>query len=333
MIDDAPNLFDSLGLASSPPDTSELPQTTPKKKRSGQLSQRKLLRILDVADRINSKTALEDDALAFMARALVQATLPHSDPGDVRAWGRDNGNYRLSIEPGYIIRDKHPVSIGLPYGVIPRLLMFWITTEAVRTKKRELSLGSSLAAFMTEVGLNPSTGGGPRSDAARLKEQMKRLFSARVAFTYDDHDSEFARKHYDIANEVKLWWNPRNPDQDTLFHSSIELGESFFNEVTSRPVPVDVRALSALKQSPLALDLYAWLTYRVSYLKKPQLVTWKQIHDQFGADFSDIRAFRYKVRQYLARIYAVYPALSLEDTGSGLILQPGPSHVPGLIGN
>lgn len=42
-----------------------------------------------------------------------------------------------------------------------------------------------------------------------------------------------------------------------------ELGEDFFKMVTASPVPVDMRALRALKRSPLALDLYAWLTYTV----------------------------------------------------------------------
>jgi hypothetical protein len=33
--------------------------------------------------------------------------------------------------------------IGYPFGSIPRLLLFWITTEAVQTKVRRLELGKS----------------------------------------------------------------------------------------------------------------------------------------------------------------------------------------------
>ncbi len=41
----------------------------------------------------------------------------------------------------------------------------------------------------------------------------------------------------------------------------------------ARPaVPIDLRALNALKGSPLALDIYSWLTYRMSYLRKPCLL-------------------------------------------------------------
>ena len=36
------------------------------------------------------------------------------------------------------------------------------------------------------------------------------------------------------------------------------LSESFFNEIVSHPVPLDLTTLKALKRSPLGLDLYLW---------------------------------------------------------------------------
>lgn len=110
----------------------EAPQRPKKKAPPRSLSPKRQKRLEDSAKEIRARPAREDDSLAFMARALVQATLPHSDPGDVRAWGRENGYYSLTIEPGYILRNRQPVSLGLPYGSIPRLLMFWVTTEAVQ---------------------------------------------------------------------------------------------------------------------------------------------------------------------------------------------------------
>ena len=38
---------------------------------------------------------------AFMARQLVQCTLPHSDPGDVPIWTRTNGNLTLTVRPDF----------------------------------------------------------------------------------------------------------------------------------------------------------------------------------------------------------------------------------------
>jgi hypothetical protein len=88
------------------------------------------LKLLDAAEAIR----LDPDKTeaAFMARQLVQATLPHKNPGDVPAWSRTNGNLTLGIQPSWDYEKGK--SIGYPYGIIPRLLLFWMTTEALRTK-------------------------------------------------------------------------------------------------------------------------------------------------------------------------------------------------------
>src|SRR6266853_1428602 len=99
---------------------------------------------------------------------LVQATLPHSDvKGNPPIWTRANGHYGLILKPGYKRDPKTGgyICIGYPYGTVPRLLLFWLTTEALRTKQRRLELGDTLATFMLDIGMNPYNGTGVRSDA------------------------------------------------------------------------------------------------------------------------------------------------------------------------
>jgi hypothetical protein len=114
-----------------------------------------------------------------MARQLVQYTLPHSNPGNVPVWKRSSGNMVLATQPGIDLDTEK--SIGYPYGAIPRLLLFWIITEAVQTRTRRLVLGRSPAEFMRAAGLDPSRGG-KRSDQKRLKDQMRRLFKSHISF-------------------------------------------------------------------------------------------------------------------------------------------------------
>ena len=122
-------------------------------------------KLLDAASAI--RLSPDKEEAAFIARQLVQATLPHKNPGDVPAWTRKNGNLTLTVRPGWDTRKSAP--IGYPYGTVPRLLLFWITTEALRTKSPRLQLGNSLTAFMREIGLNPDNGGtgAKRSDARK----------------------------------------------------------------------------------------------------------------------------------------------------------------------
>jgi hypothetical protein len=41
---------------------------------------------------------------------------------------------------------------------VPRILLAWMTTEAVRTQSRELVLGDSLSRFMRSLDLVPTGG-------------------------------------------------------------------------------------------------------------------------------------------------------------------------------
>jgi Plasmid encoded RepA protein len=107
------------------------------------------LELIEVAEAIREQPDAAERA--FMARQLVQCTLPHSNPGNVPLWKRSSGNTTLAIQPGIDIDTEK--SIGYPYGTFPRLLLFWMVTEAVQTKTRRLVLGRSLAGFMRQLGL------------------------------------------------------------------------------------------------------------------------------------------------------------------------------------
>jgi len=258
---------------------------------------------------------------AFMTRQLVQATLPHKNPGDVPAWSRINGDLTLTIRPGWD-QEKKKV-IGYPYGTIPRLLLFWITTEAIRTKNPRIELGNSLSQFMEELGLYPK-GTGKRSDFKRLKEQMIRLSRSTISFTQSSSKS-YSWIDMQIAPQGMVWWNEKQPNQRTLWQNWIQLGEEFFKAITSAPIPVDMRILRALKKSPLALDLYAWATYtayQTQQTSQSRSLSWELLHEQFGAEYSDIKDFSKKAWNALKKVQSVYPELNIERVRGGINVLP-----------
>lgn len=155
-----------------------------------------------------------------------------------------------------------------------------MTTEAVRTKSPVLELGPTLSAFMAELGL--TCRGGERGDITRLRNQTLRLFCSTVSCRYADKTHD-AGGNLNIVDKYSLWWNPKNAGSDAALEIHSDTRQYFFNEIIDRPVPVDMRALKALKRSPLALDIYCWLTYRLSYLRKPAEIPWPALQMQFGA--------------------------------------------------
>lgn len=282
-------------------------------------------KLYDGAVAIQQESAKEANAIKFMARSMVLATMPHSDPGDIPAWGRHNGKFSLVIQPGYTISPEgKPESLGIPYGVIPRLLLCWLTTEAVRTQEREIVLGRSLSDFMRKLDMVST--GGPRGYITRLKNQTIRLFSSSISCVYNG-ENEFARKNIPITDSTFIWWDPKNPEQIALWNSTVLLGEEFFREVITRPVPIDFRALKALKNSSLLLDLYIWLTYRVSYLSKSTVIPWDALAAQFGSNYKELRDFKKMMLKALPKVLVVYKDVNVSPSENGLLLKPSRTSV------
>ena len=256
-----------------------------------------------------------DPDLGFMARLLALCALPRTNPGNRLLYKRVNGPYRLYMQAG-------PEN-KLPFGNLPRLLLAWVSTEAVRTQSRELILGSSLSGFMREIGLDSSSGAGRR----RLRTQMDRLFHAQVEMIYEDQlgkQSVASR----VADRSRLWWSNSQPDQQTLWNSTIRLGEDLFNEIISHPVPLDMNTLKALKRSTLGLDLYLWLVYRTFPLRAPLRLSWPHLYRQFGADPAKaddkliVNAFRTDCLRELKKIKLAWPELKYSTAKGVLILLP-----------
>ncbi len=283
------------------------------------MANRQLERIFQEAMEIEAESAKEAGTISYMARSMVMATLPHRAVKGSE-FVRKNGAYTLSL--------LSPSNVGLPYGSLPRLLISWVTTEAVRTKERELILGDTLSEFMRELDIVPT--GGRWGSITRLKNQMKRLFASSVRATFDDGDS-FAVGSVNIVDAANLWWDPKDPKQTTMWKSSLLLGEKFFREIIDSPVPIDMRALKALRQSPMALDIYTFLTYRMSYLSKPTVIPWESLQAQMGAEFSPTsegaRNFKKKFLMHLRRVKLIYNELDVNDQKAGLLLKPSRTHV------
>lgn len=278
----------------------------------------RLERLINESLAMEAEAAREAGALGFMARALVQATMPHRKPTDCY-FERTNGAFTLTMIA--------PPKVGLPYGNVPRLLMAWLTTEAVRTKSRELVLGDSLSGFMRELGMVPT--GGRWGSITRLRAQSRRLFTASVSCIYEGADRD-AEMGFRVADRHVLWWDPKSPDQKDLFASVVTLSEPFFGEIITHPVPIDLRALKSLSRSPLALDIYVWLTYRMSYLRRPTTIPWVVLQAQFGSDYRRTRDFKAAFVEHLRRVIAVYSAANVAQADTGLILKPSPTHIPRL---
>ena len=249
-----------------------------------------------------------DSEIGYMGRLMGLCSLPRTNPGNRKEYQRINGPYKLGMIAG--LNNK------LPFGHIPRLLLAWVCTEAVRTQSRDLFLGKSLSDFMRRVGIDPAG-----ASYARVRNQMKRLFACSVVLIYTDKDQESQINSY-FADRTQFWWNPDTSGQQ----SNIRLGEEFFNEIINHPVPLDMNILKALKRSSLGLDLYLWVNYRTFALGRPLHISWLQLYRQFGlgkaTDNRTIQDFRTKALRELKKIKIAWPGFNYTTPRGTLELLP-----------
>ena len=258
-------------------------------------------RTFTLADQVNRLVGASETTpdRGFLGRTIALCSLPRSNPGNRHQYKRVNGPYKLIMIAG---GDNK-----LPFGTNPRLILAWVCTEAVRTGSRDIVLGRSLSEFMRKLGISSTDGRGQ----ARLRNQMDRLFNCSVSMIYkDEHGKQFVNSH--IANRGEFWWNERKPDQPALWESKVRLSEEFFNEIIRHPVPLDMNTLKALKRSPLGLDLYLWLVYRIFALTTPQT-------DHLAAGVPSVRRTPGQSQQQVHRpCFPVQGATRVEKDQAGL---------------
>lgn len=302
---------------------SHLPNSTERSKKKSAKPRKgkgkKDKELLETMLDVHFQGAVDARALGFLGRTFVMATLPHKKVAGTE-FTRRNGDYTLSIVA--------PSRTGIPYGVIPRLILIWISEEVVKKKSRELILGDSLSAWMGELGMVPT--GGRWGSITRLKQQMKALLSANITAIWEGRGA-WAMDSVRVADKAMLWWDPKNPDQTSLWESKLILSESLFEELVKNSVPFDKRILKHLKRSPLALDLYIWLTYRFHGLKQRQAINWPGLMRQFGSGYEDtplgVRHFKAEFKKQLRKVLTLYQTAKVEVTESELVLYPSPTSV------
>lgn len=274
-------------------------------------------KLLEASILIQGRDPWESGEVCFMPRELILTTLPHREVVGSE-YTRVNGNHTLSI--------LSPSEIGLPWGSYPRLIISWLTTEAKKTDNREINLGKSFNQFMQRAHLGSATGG-KNGSLKRIRDQAQRLFSSTVSF-HSHSKTKSSERGYRFADNHTIWWQEKAPAPEANKDMVVFLSEAFFNEAVKNAVPLDLLAIQTLKQSPLALDIYCWLTHRYFRMKKPTQIPWSSITKQFGANYAEPRHLLRDFKAQLRRVSFLYPNAKFEITCKYLVLYPSKTHVP-----
>lgn len=291
---------------------SVIPFAPKKKKEPVPLSKRQS-QIVNLAGEMAEQKREEAGALGFMSRLLIMVNLPYRDPGkDCKNWHRKNGNVSIDVVSGY----EDGIPIGLPYGAYPRLILAYLITQAVKTQDPTIYLGKSFSHFLTLLDIKK---GG--KTYKQLHKQLKRTLSAAFAWTYST-DKQWTRANIQVSSLSQLWWDEKLPEQQFLWESYIRFNMDFYNEIMRNAVPLDLRVLATLKNSPLGLDLYMFITWRTFKLDKPVYISWGSLQEQLGTQFLSIHEFSRNCRNHINKIQAICSNLNIRFLKGRICLYP-----------
>ncbi len=272
-------------------------------------------RLVDAGTAIRTDSATDLD---FLHAALCGVFLPYRDPGEMETWERRSGAAVLRLEAGAIM-DPATMQfrkVGLPFGTKSRLITIHLCSEAIRTGSPVIEVEDSLTAYVRRLGLH-ADGRGVRA----VKEQLGRLSAATVRLGYV-RDGRATQVNTQLISGLDLW-APSDPRQRILWPSTVRLSDEFFADVQRHAVPLDHRAIGALANSAAGLDTYVWLASRLCRVpeRRPQVISWASLHEQFGTGFARLRKFRETFADTLRKVLEVYPAAKVEIGEEGLTLR------------
>ena len=281
-------------------------------------------KLLKEATEIYGSSPRGDD-MAFTHAVFCQVGLPRSKV-EGREFMRQSGPAWVNVQAGYLDEGRGPVQQPIPYGPLPRLALAHLSTHAVRHKTRDVPIGDSAAQFLDLMGMDTQ---GARY--ANLRRQMHALAACRLQLGYKGRTF-----NGQAIEQFDAWITNRDIRQQSLWPGLMVLTEHFYSSLLKGAVPLDLRALHVLKGSSLALDVYAWLAYRLHRIEgKGVTVRWSSLREQFAQEYTGKdadRNFKKSFLPQLRKVLAVYPQAKVQPARGGLLLLASPPPISHRMG-
>jgi len=244
--------------------------------------------------------------------------LPHKKLEDGKLWKRENGRLTLLVEPGAILHNGEAIPYGVPYGSRARLIMFYLQTEAIRTRSRVVHLGGNMTAWMRNM--NISTGG---KNFDQVRDQARRLSACRLTVGWQAESGHSGFRRENIVGAMIIPPPTAADDrQGTFWEETAQLTEGFYQALLEHPVPCDGAAIQVLQSKSQAIDVYVWLCYRLHRINKETVVPWEALYQQFGHSYTNLRQFKWRFKVTLDEALAVYRDAKVDLVRDGLALRP-----------
>jgi len=221
---------------------------------------------------------------------------------------------------------------GIPFGGVARLIVLYVNSMAVKYRSREISIGKSIKEFVENLGYTPNYKAGKINE--QVLQQLEKLFHTTFVLTQtiktktgeDEHVVQTESFRFHLFDSKFTWETVKNSLTEKAV-ARVVLSEAYYNEILAHPVPLSLETIKALKKSPLALDLYAFISYRANANKIiPAKLT--DLKKQFAFE-GDTWKFRDNIQRTLKYVQKAWPECNVILKKDVLVIpkmQPHISH-------
>lgn len=309
----ASNEGDNKDSKSTPAPSAAVKKSKPMSKRDHQLVNTGLL-IEDNPPTDKDKT--------YMHSIMCQIGLPRSEV-DGTEFERTSGNAGIYIHAGKIWDGQQFVQQPIPYGPMPRLVMSYLNTRALRDKSPVIDVGNSAAEFMRALGYKST--GGKKGTYTAFKKQVTALSACSMTLGFTTASSAITYDGKPIA-KFEAWLSD-NEAQKNLWPGEITFSHEYYTTLCDHAVPLDIRALNELSGSALAMDIYAMMADRLHRINGSHVfLRWVNLREQFGQEYGpkSEKTFKNSFLKALKQVKIVYPKANISPARGGIVLKPSP---------
>jgi hypothetical protein len=265
----------------------------------------------DTAETEGSALAIRTVATTVFSGWCVVG-LPYREPkgANPHVWRTDTDYATVVVESGSRALDDGRVEpIGVPFGAYARVINITLQHLA-REQGRNIELGRSGNDVVRTLGL-------PRGGrvASNVLNQLERLVSCRVQFRKGSDQRGF------VLNDRLVEAFEYDSDGDR-FIKRLRLSQAYYDAIRNQPVTIDRGAVTSIRNSPMALDCYLFLCYRLPFLERELPISWTALWRQFGHGISAIKHFKMPFAESMEMARGVYPKALFAFNEKGVVLRP-----------
>ncbi|MFL1780486.1 Plasmid encoded RepA protein [Candidatus Hepatincolaceae symbiont of Richtersius coronifer] len=208
---------------------------------------------------------------------------------------------------------KNNLPYGLPYGIYPRLLLYYICSEAKRSNSSEITLGESFKEVLKNIKINDKDQmkvDGKQIDI--LAAQYFKLMTSRILLEkrfLGKDKIDFSGEFFNIIKGFKFEGDKNHID------FKIKLDTAFFDFIIKADSTVfSTDVIPHLKSSPMLLDLYVYFNYIAfssNKFKVDQFISWKTLYEQFGTSHT-LKGFKQNMKKNIEKLVLIHPSLSIK---------------------